>query len=170
MDPISEKRLSEVHPWLAHLAHVLADRLAAEGSEVRVTCGVRSWNQQLAEWLKGRDADGNIVDKSQVVTNAPPGHGWHEFGLAIDVAPFVDGTPDWNVSHPVWKRIVAVGESLGLFSGTEFHAICDTPHFQLTGKFPVSPTDEVRQLFKDGGMQAVWSEADVTAQPAPGRG
>jgi hypothetical protein len=69
--------------------------------------------------------------------------------------------PDWNLSHPIWQQVVSCGEILGLFSGSEFHSIKDWPHLQLTGTFPESPTDEVRQLFQQAGMEAVWKEAGL---------
>ena len=161
MDPASEARLQQVHPKLAALVRQMADQLAQSGVSIRVTQGLRSWNEQLALWLKGRDAQGNIVDPKKVVTKAAPGHSWHNFGLAVDVAPFTDNTPDWNLEHPAWKKIVAVGESLGLTSGSEWRTFPDWPHFQLTGKWPVSPDGEVRQTFLDGGMSAVWNESQL---------
>src|SRR6266498_934410 len=158
MDRFSEERLKLVHPRLARLIHQMAEMLTQEGITIRVTQGLRSWTEQLQLWLKGRDSDGNVIDKSKVVTKAPPGHSYHNFGLAVDVAPFIENTPDWNLKHPVWKRIVEVGESLGLTAGAEFRTFPDAPHFQLTGKLPVSPNDTVRETFKDGGTSAVRDE------------
>lgn len=163
MDAISTARLKTVHPLLARAINTMSDMLEQEKIFIRVTQALRSWNQQAALYAKGRDADGNVINKALVVTNAKPGHGWHEFGLAVDVCPgdqMQQGwTPDWNVGHPQWKRIVAVGISLGLESGSTWRTFVDYPHFQMTGIFPVSPTDEVRQLFADGGTVAIWREA-----------
>ena len=162
MDAISESRLAEVHPLLASKIRQMADTLAQSGVTIRVTQGYRSWTQQLALWLKGRDRTGAVVDKSQVVTNAQPGHSWHNFGLAVDVAPMDNtGQPDWDVNHPVWKQIVAVGESLGLVAGAEWRTFPDFPHFQLTGKFPVSPDWEARRMLKDSGVSAIWKESGL---------
>lgn len=154
MDETSQARLSQVNPALADLIGKLHDQLAKEGIDLHVTQGLRSYDDQAALYAQGRTAPGPIV------TNAPPGHSFHEFGLAVDVVPEDQhGNPDWNASDPTWKRIVEVGESLGLFSGTQFHSICDTPHFQLTGSFPDSPTDQVRELYENGGLSAVWAAA-----------
>lgn len=164
MDHTSEARLSLVHPKVADLAHKLYDALQLEGIDIHVVQGFRSYNDQKKLWDQGRDANGNVVNSAIIVTNAPPGHSWHEFGLAIDVCPFVDGQPDWDLQNPAWKRIVAVGESLGFYSGSHFvHPRPDWPHLQLTGKFPVSPTGEVRQIFLDAGVQGVWQEAGITS-------
>lgn len=164
MDTVSSARLSLVCPKVSDLAYQLDSRLAQENIVIRVVQGLRSWSEQQALWQKGRDANGHVTDPGIVVTNAPPGHSWHEFGMAIDVVPMDDGQPCWNLSDPRWARIVAVGESLGFYSGSHFvHPKPDWPHLQLTGKFPVSPTDEARQIFKDAGMEAVWQEAGITS-------
>lgn len=131
----------------------MAIQLEAEGIVIRVTQSLRPWATQEALYAQGRTAPGSIV------TNAEPGFSWHNFGLAVDVAPFDGALPDWNITHPVWQRLVSVGDSLGLLSGAEWRTFPDWPHFQLTGRFPVTPDDEVRYLFKEGGLQAVWDAA-----------
>lgn len=157
MDAISEARLETVAPQLADKVRQMADMLAQEGILIRVTQALRSWSQQDALYAQGRTAPGTVV------TNCPGGHSYHNFGLAVDCVPDDPAQPgyqpDWNASHPTWKRMEAVGISLGLDSGSTWRSFPDAPHFQLTGRFPEgAPSDEVRQLFKDGGMQAVWNE------------
>lgn len=165
MDNFSEARLGEINPILAARIRKLAWMLEQEGIEIHVTQGLRSWNEQQSLWQQGRDAQGNVNDKSKVVTNAKAGSSWHNFGLACDVAPFDGSIPDWNNSHPCWARIVAVGESLGLVAGARFRTFPDWPHLQLTGRFPISPDSEVIQIFKDAGMEALWTEAQIGVLP-----
>src|SRR5208337_955731 len=157
MDSISESRLQLVCPTLSDKIQQLAAMLEDEGIVFRVTQGLRSWNDQDKLYQQGRTTPGKIV------TNAPAGTSWHNFGLAVDIVPMDQDPPqpDWDTSHPVWQRLIAVGESLGLYSGSEFAHIKDEPHFQLTGSFPVSPNDEVRQIFKDAGMEEIWREAGL---------
>lgn len=152
MDPISEARLLNVHPKLAGRVRQMAEMLEGENITIRVTQGLRTWADQAALYAQGRTTPGKIV------TNAQPGHSYHNFGLAIDVAPFDGNIPDWSVDHPAWKRIVAVGESLGLQSGSEWRTFPDWPHFQMTGQLPVSPDDAVRAAYETGGIEAVWSD------------
>lgn len=167
MDNASEARLQNVHPVLADKVRRMAEMLALEGITIRVTQGLRSWSDQMALWLKGRDSRGNIVDSSKVVTKAAPGHSWHQFALAVDVVSMdAEGQPDWNIQHPAWKRIVAVGESLGLVSGSEWRSFPDWPHFQLTGSLPVSPNDAVRAAYMNGGTDAVWTMAGLAVTHA----
>jgi|SRR5205807_4220720 len=156
VDALSESRLIGVHPILAERIRQLAQMLETENISVIVTQGLRSWAEQNRLYQQGRTAPGLIV------THALPGHSWHNLGLAVDLAPLDHDIPNWDINHPVWKRIVKVGESLGLTSGSEFRSFPDWPHFQLTGRFPASPDDETRRIFTQAGMVALWDEAQIT--------
>lgn len=158
MDAVSQARLQEVYPTLSQKITQLISQLEAQGIECRVVQGMRSWSQQDQLYAQGRTVPG------QIVTNVVGGYSYHNFGLATDIVPSQFGpgqpyNPDWNSSHPSWQRMIQLGTSLGLDSGALWRTFKDYPHFQLTGRFPESePTDEVRQLFKDGGMVSVWDE------------
>lgn len=159
MDAISKARLQLINPRLAQLIGQMAEMLALENIEFRVTQALRSWDEQDKLYAEGRSVPGRVI------TNAPGGHSWHNFGLAVDLAIVQsDGSIDWNPEHPAWKRMIQVGEMLGLLSGSTFRTFPDNPHFQLTGLFPISPNDEVRVIFKHVGMEGVWVEAGLLSR------
>lgn len=153
MDPISERRLSEVHPRLAALIRQLDVQHAREFPDnvLRVTQGLRTWDEQSWLYSQGRTMPGSIV------TNAPAGHSMHEFGLAVDLVPLVGGRPDWDHTHANWQRMIEIGVELGLTSGSCWQSIKDWPHLQLQGSLPVSPDDAMRSAFASGGLEAVWA-------------
>ncbi len=162
MDSTSEARLAQICPTLADRIRLLATQLAEEGVTLRVTAGLRPWSEQQALYAQGRTIPGKIV------TDAQAGHSWHQFGLAVDVAPFdAEGKPDWNAGDYCWKRIILLGERLGMVSGSTFKDCPDNPHFQMTGSFPVSPDDEVRLIFLHAGMIAVWVESGLYKPTIP---
>jgi len=158
MDKISETRLQDVHPQLARKIRQMADILETDRPPVtlRVTQGLRSWQEQAQLYAQGRSAPGKVV------TNAEPGSSWHNFGLAVDVVPLgLEGQPDWNTSHPIWHRLVQLGTSLGLQAGGQFRTFVDYPHFQLTGKLPVSPDLEVRETYGQSGLAGIWKNSGL---------
>ena len=152
MDTISEQRLAKVHPILMSRIVSLATQLGIEDIPLRVTQGLRDWNEQNALYAQGRDGN-----PGPIVTNAPAGYSWHNYGLAVDVVPMdvQPGQPDWNISHPAWKRIIESSKTFSLFSGSEFRTFPDWPHLQ-PAEIPESPTDTDRQDFTDGGTISVW--------------
>lgn len=153
MDTVSELRLSLVYPGLAQKVRDMAAQLEEEAIDIRVTQGLRTMAEQDALYAQGRTSTGSIV------TNAAAGTSWHNFGLAVDVVPLTPHGVDWDVSHPVWRRIVAVGSSLGLVAGAEWRTFPDWPHFQLPGRFPASPSDEARTILATRGLAGVWEAA-----------
>jgi peptidoglycan L-alanyl-D-glutamate endopeptidase CwlK len=160
MDDISEVRLKDVHPILAGKIREMANLLGQQGITIRVIQGVRTWEEQARLYDQGR----NPPSGEPIVTDAPPGFSYHNFGLAVDVVPMMPLGPDWNVSHPVWGQIVQMGRSVGLEAGATWRTFKDYPHFQLTGNLPLSPTQEVRAAFASGGVAAVW---DLTGYGKP---
>jgi peptidoglycan LD-endopeptidase CwlK len=162
MDRQSEERLSKVHPILANKVRTMADQLQQEGIYVRVVQGLRSIEEQDALYAQGRTSPGKIV------TDCRGGFSYHNFGLAADVVPSEAGidksyNPDWDESHPTWKRMVQIAESLGLNAGADWRTFRDWPHFQLTGKYPVGhPPDEVRNVYRSGGLKAVWKATGIS--------
>ncbi len=134
-------------------------RCALEGIYVMVTEARRDSAYQATLYAKGRDAAGKVVDRSKVVTNAPPGWSVHEFGFAYDLA--IDGVSeegkvyglsaqdsliDAKVTWPnptgkglaLWRRVVARGEAVGMQSGSTFPGLADWPHFQWLDGLKVS--------------------------------
>lgn len=167
MNTASQERLKLLYPRLSNKIYQLSTLMALEDLHITVAQGLRTGEYQHSLWLQGRNPDGSYIDPIHhkgVVTNADAGHSWHEYGVAVDCDIVTkDGSIDWNAEHPAWKRMEAIGVSLGLTSGANWIRIVDAPHFQLTGKFPVAaPNDEVRELYKAGGLQAVWDAIEAS--------
>jgi peptidoglycan L-alanyl-D-glutamate endopeptidase CwlK len=153
LSPTSVARLSQVAPQLAALIVRLAAQLEAEGVPIQVTAGLRSWSGQDSLYAQGRTKPGPVV------TDVPGGYSWHNYGLAVDVVPedITPGQPDWDITRPAWKMLVAAAKELGLASGSEWQTFPDWPHLQ-PASLPVTPTDEDRLTFKDAGMAALWAQ------------
>jgi peptidoglycan L-alanyl-D-glutamate endopeptidase CwlK len=94
--------------------------------DILVTCTLRSNADQAALWAQGRTAPGKIV------TKALPGQSAHNYGLAIDVVPIVNGKPDWDGVHPIWQQIGALGVAAGLeWAGAPDFPFHEWAHFQM---------------------------------------
>ena len=148
MDDVSESRLALVHPELSRRVHQLFDILSFP---LCVTQGLRTYPQQSELYAQGRTKSGDIV------TKADAGHSMHNFGLAVDVAPFIDGKVDWNGKDEKWAEILAEAPSCRLAEGALWRTFPDEPHL-YPAEVPANPDDNIRYLFAEGGLQAVWRE------------
>lgn len=148
MNAASERRLKAVHPELAKRIQQLAVNLASQGITVEVVQGLRTFAEQDALYAQGRTKPGKRV------TNARSGQSNHNYGLAVDMCPFVNGKPDWNDTKG-FKAIGAEGKKLGLEWGGDWIHIIDMPHLQLPGL----SINQCSALYKHGGLPSVWETA-----------
>jgi len=110
------------------------------GINVKIICGNRSYQEQAELYAKGRSAPGPIV------TNAPAGYSWHNFGVGWDFVVFdANGQPQWN--SPLMECCGRIAESLGLEWGGHWTGFQDTPHIQTKTGYTLA---EARQRVKDG--------------------
>jgi uncharacterized protein YcbK (DUF882 family) len=152
LDKASEARLAKVNPELAKRVRATANDLKAQGINVRVTDGFRSVEEQNKLYAQGRTAPGKIV------TKAKGGSSNHNYGLAVDLVPIVNGKADYKVSNDTWNKIGAAGKKNGLEWGGDFKSIVDKPHFQLTGGNH-KPKD-LLPTYNKGGLPAVWDKVN----------
>lgn len=79
----------------AFVANINA-RLGPLPDRYRCTSGYRSVATQNRLFAQGRDAAGNVVDTTAVVTNARGGQSAHNSRLAADIYPIIAGAPDFG--------------------------------------------------------------------------
>lgn len=124
--------LADLHPHVCVMAERLLADSAAAGIPLTVDCTLRSMATQAALYAQGRTRPGPVV------TNAKPGHSYHNFGLALDVAPTEllhlphwGDTPDHQArTDAIWAQVGAIGKAIGFRWGGEFSRLRDRPHFE----------------------------------------
>lgn len=140
-DRHTNRRIAGIHPSVQASAHSFVNQVQAQlGIMLRVTAGLRSFNEQDELYEQGRTTPGGVV------TNAKGGQSYHNYGLAIDVVEITDeGQANWDTN---WSAIGAVGESLGWEWGGNWTSIVDKPHFQMA--FGLS-TSQLRSMYTAQG-------------------
>jgi peptidoglycan L-alanyl-D-glutamate endopeptidase CwlK len=152
MDAITKQRIAALWPELARRWVKVDDKLVSMGITVRVDQGLRTWSEQDALYAQGRTAPGPIV------TDAKGGESWHNYGLALDFVPMLNGHPQWNRAFPWYAITIGIAEGWGFISGSKW-ANPDFPHLQITAPFPeAEPDDYCKALWHGGGDAAVWAE------------
>jgi peptidoglycan L-alanyl-D-glutamate endopeptidase CwlK len=132
MATLAPSAQAKAREWLA--------KCRAEGINVKVICGLRSYDEQAGLYAQGRTKPGPKV------TNAMPGYSWHNFGVAWDFVVFdTNGRPQWE--SPLMERCGLIGEELGLEWGGRWKSPQDTPHLQLKTGITLA---EARRRRKNG--------------------
>lgn len=118
---INSRKIEDLHPVVAAKAKAFVAACKKEGIDVLITSTYRDNESQNAIFAQGRTKPGKIV------TYAKGGQSWHNYRLAFDFVPIVNGKAQWNDAR-TFKRCRQIGEALGL-EGLKF----ELAHLQWTG-------------------------------------
>lgn len=142
-------KVTGLHPKLADNLSAFLNEAKARGMVVGMHMGLRTWEEQDALYAKGRTTPGSIV------TNAPGGMSWHNYGLAVDIV-FKDSKGSWTWNEALdWDALGTCGKAFGFTWGGDWTKFPDLPHFQMTGKIP--SVREAQKILTEKGLDALWS-------------
>jgi peptidoglycan L-alanyl-D-glutamate endopeptidase CwlK len=120
---INSRSLSDLTPETQEKAKALVAGCLLEGITLLIYCTYRDNEYQDTLYAQGRSTKGSVV------TNVKGGMSFHNYRLAFDAVPTVDGVAQWN-DNALWKRVGAVAERAGLNWGGSWQGFVDKPHFQ----------------------------------------
>ncbi|MEV5118021.1 M15 family metallopeptidase [Stenotrophomonas indicatrix] len=122
--PKQERVWKGVSPALREKAEAVLAQLAAEGYDVRPVEGYRSPERQAA-----------LMASASGVTSVGAHASCHNYGLALDSAVFINGTPSWDLDNPHvlagYMRFGELSEIVGLNWGGRWTSLRDYPHVEL---------------------------------------
>lgn len=113
--------LRALHPYFRDKIIALIDLCRKKGIELAVAESYRTHAKQAEYFGMGRKYTRSAGGKSK-----------HQYGLAVDLVPIVNGQPEWE-NKALWKKIGTLGESLGLRWGGRWRAPYDPAHFEWSG-------------------------------------
>ena len=131
----SAANLKGLNPALTACVKELIEQSFSKGVPIIITQGMRTIAQQNALYAQGRSKPGPIV------TNAPGGTSYHNYGLAVDFALLMpDGNSvSWNMTHDLdrdkkadWQEVVTVAKHIGFEWGGDWTSFIDNSHLQIT--------------------------------------
>ena len=123
--------LNLLKPKVKLLAEELIKESKKAGVQIILVQGFRSREEQDALYAKGR------TEKGKIVTNAKGGQSFHNYGVAFDVCPIVNGKVTWKYAE-LFKKVGSIGESIGLEWGANWKKYKDLPHFQYTAGYTLA--------------------------------
>ena len=136
---MADRNLDHLQPVVAAAAKAAIAECEANGLHVLVTCTYRTGAEQDALYAQGRTTLGAKV------TNARAGQSFHQWRVALDLYPLVNGKPDFSGRAPEWHKIAAIFKKHGFEWGYEWKRFKEMPHFQMTGGHDLS-------YFQNGGQ------------------
>lgn len=120
------EKINRLHPRARPIFQAFIE--AAENDLDITLCIVsdlRSFEEQAAQWAKGRTAPGSIV------TWSPPGSSYHNYGLAIDQCPYHPNSHELNWGYD-FRQLQPYAVRYGITWGGNFpKGKTDEDHFEL---------------------------------------
>ncbi len=122
---VDSRKIEDLHPILQKMCNDFIRKCKEEGITVIITATLRDNEKQNWLYAQGRTRPGKIV------TNAKAGQSMHNYGLAFDFCPILEGIPAWSDAL-LFIKCGSIGKSCGLFWGGDFKSIKDMPHLEYT--------------------------------------
>jgi peptidoglycan L-alanyl-D-glutamate endopeptidase CwlK len=104
---INSRNIADLHPKVQVLCKKFIAACEAEGIDVLITSTYRDGESQDALYAQGRTKPGNKV------TNAKAGQSFHNWKVAFDFVPLVNGKAQWN-DLDTFTRCGELAEQVGL--------------------------------------------------------
>ena len=118
--------LHALHPFFRDQIIMLVEQCREKGIELAVVESYRTHAKQNEYKSMGKK-----------YTNSGAGRSKHQYGLAVDLVPIVNGAAVWD-NTVLWRKVGVVGEKLGLRWGGRWKKPYDPGHFEWTGGLPTS--------------------------------
>jgi peptidoglycan L-alanyl-D-glutamate endopeptidase CwlK len=128
---IDSRKIEDLHPVVQDLCNKFIAKCQDAGIKVIITSTYRDNEKQTQLYNQGRTTSGKIV------TNAKAGQSIHNYRLAFDFCPVVDGKAAWQDTL-LFIKCGKIGTDLGLKWGGNFKSIKDMPHFEYTNGLTLS--------------------------------
>ena len=123
--------LNLLKPKVKMLAEQLVTACKAAGITIIVTQTLRTIAEQDALFAQGRTKPGPIV------TKAKGGFSLHNYGVAFDIVPVVNGKTDYS-NATTFACVGEIGQRLGLEWGGAWATFPDKPHFQFLAGYTLA--------------------------------
>lgn len=124
---VNSRSLSDLNPKVAAMCSEFINRCKAQGIDVIITSTYRDSESQNALYAQGRTTPGKIV------TNAKAGQSFHNWKVAFDFCPIVNGKCQWD-SKELFTTCGIIAESVGLeWAGRWSGKFKEMAHCQYTG-------------------------------------
>ena len=140
--------LTKLKPIVRQKCEQLCELVEKElGFKILITSTYRSFEEQH-----------KLFTQVPQVTKADAGYSYHNYGLAFDFVPLINGKPDWgNLDN--FKKVGEIGKKLGLEWGGDWKNFVDMPHFQYVLEYKGKPASVFFTDYNDGKID--WSKWDI---------
>jgi len=123
---INSRKLEDLTPGAKTRAEQFIEHCKLVGIDVLITSTYRDREAQAALYAQGRSTPGRIV------TKAKPGQSFHNYRVAFDFVPLINGKPQWEDAK-LFEVCGEIAEGIGLEWAGRWIEMKEMAHCQYTG-------------------------------------
>ena len=135
----NSRSLSDLNPKVAAMCSEFINRCKEQGIDIIITSTYRDAESQNALYAQGRTIPGKIV------TNAKGGQSFHNWKVAFDFCPIVNGKPQW-ADTALFTKCGGIAESVGLEWAGRWVKFKELAHCQYTNGLSLHDFQEGKTL------------------------
>lgn len=128
---INSRKLEDLNPKVKVLCEKFIEKCKSQNIDVLITSTYRDGASQDALYAQGRTTAGKIV------TNARAGQSYHNWRVAFDFVPLVNGKAQW-ADVKTFTKCGEIAESVGLEWAGRWKKFKELAHCQYTGGLKLS--------------------------------
>lgn len=123
--------IEDLNPIVKEKAKEWLSLCKKNGLDLIIIQTTRTISEQNSLYAKGRTTSGSII------TNAKGGYSYHNYALALDFCPLVNGKCAWDRTD-LFTKAGQLAKQIGFEWGGDFKSIKDMPHIQMTFGLSIS--------------------------------
>lgn len=136
---INSRKIEDLNPRVAELCKAFIAECDKAGIDVIITSTYRDNESQNALYAQGRTLAGKKV------TNAKAGQSYHNYRIAFDFCPIVNGKADWN-NVANFTKCGEIAEQIGLEWAGRWKSFKELAHCQFTGGLTIEDLQKGKQI------------------------
>jgi peptidoglycan L-alanyl-D-glutamate endopeptidase CwlK len=136
---INSRKIDDLHPIVQKKCLDFIHECKGQGIDVIITSTYRDAESQNALYAQGRTSPGKKV------TNAKAGQSYHNWKVAFDFCPIVNGKAQWD-DLDTFTKCGEIAESLGMEWAGRWKSFKELAHCQFTGGLKLADFQEGKTL------------------------
>lgn len=137
---INSRKIEDLHPKVALMCKQFIQKCDRAGIDVIITSTYRDFESQTALFNQGRTTAGKKT------TNAKAGQSFHNYRVAFDFVPVVNGKPIWHNNSGFFTKCGTIAESCGLEWAGRWTKFKELAHCQYTGSLSLRDFQQGKTL------------------------
>lgn len=136
---INSRKIEDLNPRVATLCMAFIAECDKAGIDIIITSTYRDNESQNALYAQGRTLAGKKV------TNAKAGQSYHNYRIAFDFCPIVNGKAGWN-NVANFTKCGEIAEQIGLEWAGRWKSFKELAHCQFTGGLTIADLQKGKQI------------------------